>query len=146
MCSVRLLIRVVRIAICTSGDPESDSSRRYSWINSRFRSLVTVIAGRVPLRCSHGPGPSPTQAYDESPYAATTSGTIPLKKLDTTTSRSMYQCRGGLQGQVGGLGLGARVREWRLGAWGCNLARRSSRNCQHFFEDHAVGRNCLAGV
>src|SRR6185503_14898075 len=43
MCSVRLLIRTVKMEICTSGEPESDSSRRYSVINSRFRSLVTVI-------------------------------------------------------------------------------------------------------
>src|SRR5688572_23674846 len=48
MCSVRLLIREVRIAICTSGEPESDSSRRYCPINSRFRSLVTVIAAVIP--------------------------------------------------------------------------------------------------
>src|SRR5262245_43321288 len=93
MCSVRLLIRAVRMAICTSGEPESESARRYCWINSRFRSLVTVIAGRdssgLPLpawRCEnqvllatqflrqHG-----RRRGDESPYAVTLSETIPTK-------------------------------------------------------------------
>src|SRR6185369_12768206 len=55
MCSVRLLIRVVRMAIWTSGEPESDSPRRYSWINVRFRSLVTVIAGRFSPAREAGP-------------------------------------------------------------------------------------------
>src|SRR5689334_9030100 len=55
MCSVRLLIRVVRMAIWTSGEPESDSPRRYSWINVRFRSLVTVIAGRFSPAHEAGP-------------------------------------------------------------------------------------------
>src|SRR5262245_11688440 len=54
MCSVRLLIRDVRIAICTSGDPESDPERRYCSINSFFCSFVTVIAGRDSPRCPVG--------------------------------------------------------------------------------------------
>src|SRR6186997_3244706 len=42
MCSVSELIRDVKIAICTSGEPESFSSRRYSPINSRLRSFVIM--------------------------------------------------------------------------------------------------------
>src|SRR5688500_9127196 len=42
MCSVSVLIRDVRIAICTSGEPESFSFRRYSPINSRLRSFVIM--------------------------------------------------------------------------------------------------------
>lgn len=44
MCSVKLLIRVVRIAICTSGDPVSSSFCLNSSTSSRFRSFVIVIA------------------------------------------------------------------------------------------------------
>src|SRR5437879_1357922 len=98
MCSVRLLIRTVRTAICTSGDPESESARRYSWINSRFRSLVTVIASRRVLHAG-GRAISAVQ-YDDSPSTATD---LPGHFLDTitkTTSRSMYQCGTGLQGRV----------------------------------------------
>src|SRR4051812_29167334 len=42
MCSVSELIRDVKIAICTSGEPESFSFRRYSPINSRLRSFVIM--------------------------------------------------------------------------------------------------------
>src|SRR4051794_35033977 len=113
MCSVRLLIRDVRIAIWTSGDPESDSARRYCWINSVFRSLVTVIAA----------GESSTPAADY--FAAQAWRRISLrcfnfwddsnKHLTLTTSRPMYQCPEGLQGRVlVGVGCGSALTVLRV--------------------------------
>src|SRR5262245_3435402 len=112
MCSVRLLIRTVRIAICTSGDPESESARRYCWINSFFRSLVTVIASRRgcprcvrPNRFCRGRPPG----CDESPSTSTAlAGLFLLEpvpalfdtKPEHTTSHTMYQSGRGLQGQA----------------------------------------------
>src|SRR3954452_9598141 len=98
MCSVRLLIRVVRMAICTSGEPESLSVRRCSWINSRFRSLVTVIADRKAALLAIGRPDCRPVACDASPYAASTSRTI-FKIRHQLSSRSIYQRDKGLQGR-----------------------------------------------
>ena len=71
-------MRFVRIEICTSGDPVSESPRLYSPISSCFRSFVMVI---------HLPDLSTSAGQPNTCY---TSG-APLNKVPTTWLTTLLQ-------------------------------------------------------